>query len=254
MVIHVPPLQGLVLVYLLVFARVGSMIMLLPALGQNGIPARVRLVLALGIALCLAPNVAAQYTMTAPTSAIALGLLIGQEATCGILVGAMANIIMSSLQVAGYLIATQTGLAYAQTIDPTQGTQGAIVSSFFSMLGVTIIFATDLHHLAIHAIMGSYSLLPPGAALPTDDMAELTIRLVSGAFALGFQLAAPFLVFSFAVTIAVGMLARMMPQLQVFFITTPINILIGFMLLMLLLSSMMTMFLDYYATSMANFQ
>ena len=62
-----------------------------------------------------------------------------------------------------------------------------------------LIFATNLHHLAIGAILGSYTLIPPGAALPTGDMAELAIRLVSGAFALGFQLAAPFLVFGFAV-------------------------------------------------------
>ena len=254
MAIHIPALSGLVLVYLLVFARVGSMIMLLPAIGTNGIPSRVRLVLALAISVCLAPSVAAQYPQAAPANVMALGLLIAQEATCGILVGAMANIVMSSLQVAGYLIATQTGLAFAQTLDPTQGTQAAIVGTFFSMLGVAVVFATDLHHLAIAAILGSYKLLPPGGALPTGDMAELTVRLVSGAFALGFQLAAPFLVFSFAITIAIGALGRMMPQFQVFFIATPINIVVGFLLLMLLLSSMMTLFLDNYATTMANFQ
>jgi flagellar biosynthetic protein FliR len=159
---------------------------------------------------------------------------------------------MSALQVAGYLIATQTGLAYAQTIDPTQGQSGAIVGNFFSLLGATMIFATDLHHLAIAAIVGSYKLIPPGAALPTSDMAELTVRLVSGSFALGFQLAAPFLVFGFAVTAALGVLARLMPQLQVFFVAMPINILAGLSLLALLLGTMMTMFLSYYATSMGS--
>lgn len=253
MTIHIPPLSGIVLVYLLVFARVGAMVMLLPAIGQQTIPQRVRLILALAIAFAFAPTVAAQYPMQAPQSVMALFILVAQEVTCGILVGAMAAIIMSSLQVAGYLIATQTGLAYAQTIDPTQGQQGAIVGNFFSLLGVALIFATDLHHLAIAAIAGSYRLVPPGGPLPTDDMAELTIRLVSGAFALGFQLAAPFLVFGFATTAAIGVLARLMPQLQVFFIATPINILLGFLLLSLLLGTMMTIFLNNYATTMANF-
>ena len=253
MTIHLPALSGLVLVYLLVFARVGAMIMLLPAIGQAGIPSRVRLLLALAITVAFAPTVASNYPSTAPATTLQLGLLIIQEVTCGLLVGAMASIIMSALQVAGYVIATQTGLAYAQTIDPTQGAQGAIVGTFISMLGVTMIFATDLHHLAIGAIAGSYRLIPPGAELPTGDMAELTIRLVSGAFALGFQLSAPFLVFSFATTAAIGVLARLMPQLQVFFIATPINILTGFLLMMLVLGTMMTVFLNYYASTMGSF-
>lgn len=253
MTFHLGSLSGVVLVYLLVFARVGAMIMLLPAIGQTGIPSRVRLVLALAIAYAFAPTVAANYPQEAPQTVIALGILIAQEVTCGILVGAMASIIMSSLQVAGYIIATQTGLAYAQTIDPTQGTQGAIVGTFISMLGVTLVFATDLHHLAIGAIAGSYRLLPPGAALPTGDMAEMMVRLVSSSFALGFQLSAPFLVFSFATTAAIGVLARLMPQLQVFFIATPINILTGFLLMMLIIGTMMTVFLNEYATTMANF-
>jgi flagellar biosynthetic protein FliR len=253
MSIHLPALSGLVLVYLLVFARIGAMIMLLPAIGQAGIPSRVRLVLALAITVAFAPTVAANYPATAPDTPLALGILIVQEVTCGLLVGAMASITMSALQVAGYVIATQTGLAYAQTIDPTQGTQGAIVGNFISMLGVTLIFATDLHHLAIGAIAGSYRLIPPGAELPSGDMAEFAIRLVSGAFALGFQLSAPFLVFSFATTAAFGVLARLMPQLQVFFLATPVNILTGFLLMMLIIGTMMTVFLNYYTTTMGSF-
>ena len=120
MTIHLPALSGIVLTYLLVFSRVGSMVMLLPALGEMGVPSRVRLVLALAIAFALTPQVQANYPAVVPQSTVALVILIAQEVTAGVLVGAMARIIMSALQVAGYLIATQTGLAYAQTIDPTR--------------------------------------------------------------------------------------------------------------------------------------
>jgi flagellar biosynthetic protein FliR len=251
--IHLPALSGIILTYLLVFARTGSMIMLLPALGQGGIPAQVRLVLALAITVAMAPTVQGAYPAAAPATVLQLGLLIAQEVTCGILVGGMSQLIMSSLQTAGYLIATQTGLAYAQTIDPTQHEQGAAIGNFFSLLGAVLIFSTDLHHLAIGAIAGSYKMLPPGAALPTGDMAELTIRIVSASFVLGFQLAAPFLVFGFALYAALGILARLMPQLQVFFVAMPINIMFGFVLLALLLGSMMTLFLNFYASQMAVF-
>jgi flagellar biosynthetic protein FliR len=251
--IHLADLSGMVLVYLLVFARTGAMIMLLPAIGDVGVPTRVRLSLAIAVSLAFAPAVAHTYTATAPQSEVALGLLVGQEVIAGVLVGTMARIIVSALSTAGYLIATQTGLAYAQSVDPSMGEQGAVVGNFFTLLGTVLIFATNAHHLAIGAISGSYTLLPPGAALPTGDMAELTLKLVTGSFMLGIQLAAPFLVFGFAVNAATGLLARMMPQLQIFFIAMPINILAGFLLMMLLLGSMMTVFLTYYGTEMSKF-
>src|SRR6201992_2656651 len=251
--ISLPALSGICLPYLLVFARVGAMVMLLPAIGDMGVPSRVRLVLALAISFVLTPTVASAYAAEAPQTLVGLVILILQEVTAGVLVGAMARIIMSALSVAGFLIATQTGLAYAQTIDPTQNTQGAVLGNFLTLLGTTMIFLTNLHHLALGAIAGSYRMIPPGAHLPTDDMAQLVINLTSSSFALGFQLAAPFLVFGFAVYAGLGVLARLMPQLQIFFLAGPLNIMSGFVILLALIGSLMTVFLNYYTNSMAVF-
>ena len=243
MTIHLPALSGIVLTYLLVFARVGSMVMLLPAIGEMGVPSRVRLVLALAISFALTPQVQSNYPGVTPQTSMALIVLVG----------AMARIIMSALQVAGYLIASQIGLSYAQTLDPTQNTQGAVVGNFMMLLGTTLIFLTNLHHLAIGAIAGSYRMLPPGGHLPTGDMAQLVIQLTSSSFALGFQLAAPFLVFGFALYAGLGVLARLMPQLQIFFVAVPLNIMCGFVIMLALIGSLMTVFLTYYANSMATF-
>ncbi len=230
------------------------MVMLLPGIGGGaGVPPRVRLLLALAISLALTPELAHLYPVQAPANMFALGVTVGQEVVAGLLVGAMAQIIMSALTVAGSLIATQIGLSYAQQLDPAMGEQNAVVGNFFTLLGVVLIFATNLHHLAIGAIQGSYTLLPPGAPLPTGDMAELTVRLVSGSFLLGVQLAAPFLILGFAVNASMGLLARMMPQLQVFFIAAPINIISGFLLMALIISAMMTLFLNYFAMQMGHF-
>ncbi len=253
MTIHLPALSGLILTYMLVFARVGSMVMLLPAIGEMGVPSRVRLVLALAISFALTPQVQANYPASEPATFLQLALLVMQEVVAGILVGAMARIIMSALQVAGFLIATQTGLAYATTVDPTQNTQGAVVGNFLTLLGTTLVFLTNLHHLAIGAIAGSYKLIPPGGHLPTADMAQLVIGLTSSSFALGFQLAAPFLVFSFAVYCGLGVLARLMPQLQIFFVAVPINIMCGFVILLAVVGTLMSVFLNFYAAQMAVF-
>ena len=139
MTIHLADLSGMVLVYLLVFARTGAMIMLLPAIGDVGVPTRVRLSLAIAVSLAFAPAVAHTYTATAPQSEVALGLIVGQEVIAGVLVGTMARIIVSALSTAGYLIATQTGLAYAQSVDPSMGEQGAVVGNFFTLLGTVLI-------------------------------------------------------------------------------------------------------------------
>ena len=253
MTVHLPALSGLILTYALVFARVGSMVMLLPAIGEMGVPARVRLVLAVAISFALTPQVQSNYPAAEPGTFLELALLVMQEVVAGILVGAMARIIMSALQVAGFLIATQTGLAYAQTVDPTQNTQGAVLGNFLTLLGTTMVFLTNLHHLAIGAIAGSYRMIPPGGRLPTEDMAQLVIGLVSSSFALGFQLAAPFLVFSFAVYCGLGVLAKLMPQLQVFFVAVPINIMCGFVILLAVVGTLMSVFLNYYAAQMAVF-
>lgn len=253
MTFHLPELSGAILTYLLVFSRVGAMVMLLPAIGEMGVPSRVRLVLALAIAFALTPQVQGLYPAVSPESTMALTIMIAQEVTAGVLVGAMARIIMSALQVAGFLIATQTGLAYAQTVDPTQNTQGAVLGNFLTLLGTTMVFLTNLHHLAIGAIAGSYRMIPPGGRLPTEDMAQLVIGLVSSSFALGFQLAAPFLVFSFAVYCGLGVLAKLMPQLQVFFVAVPINIMCGFVILLAVVGTLMSVFLNYYAAQMAVF-
>jgi flagellar biosynthesis protein FliR len=254
MTITLPALSGAVLVYLLVFARTGAMLMLLPPIGDTNVPGRVRLILALAMTIALAPTVSASYPQTAPQTMAALVVLIAQEVTIGILVGTLARIIMSAITIAGSLIAMQTGLSYAEALDPTShGQQGAVVGNFISMLAVVLIFAANLHHLAIGAVAGSYHLIPPGTSLPTGDMAELAIQIVSGAFALGFQLAAPFLVFGFAVNAGFGVLARMMPQLQVFFVAAPVSIMVGFVVMTLLIGTMMTIFLTYYATQMGTF-
>jgi len=252
MIIILPELKGVVLVFLLTFARVGAMIMLLPVIGDAGVPPRVRLAFALAVSAALT-SVTAQYYPSISPPPLALTVMIAKETTAGVLVGTMARLIMSALETAGFLIAAQSGLAFAQTFDPGQGTQGAMVSTFLSLFGALLVFESGLHHLAISAIAGSYTLLPPDGVLPTADMAEMTLRLVGGAFALGLQLAAPFLVFGFLIYATLGVLSRLMPQLQIFFLAMPLNILVGFVLLMLFIGVMMSNFLDFYAEQMRLF-
>jgi flagellar biosynthesis protein FliR len=249
MTVILPQLQGIVLVYLLTFSRAGAMIMLMPVIGDAGVPVRVRLAFALAVSAALVSVTARYYPTTTPPP-MELAALIAREATAGVLVGTMARLIMSALETAGSLIAIQTGLAFATTFDPGQGTQTAMISTFLSLIGALLVFESGLHHLAIGAIAGSYTLLPPNQAFPAGDMAEMTLGLVANSFALGLQLSAPFLVFGLLIYATLGVLSRLMPQLQIFFLAMPINILTGFVLLMLFIGVIMTTFLDFFAGQM----
>ena len=120
-----------------------------------------------------------------------------------------------------------------------------IVGNFLTLLGITLFFATDMHHLVIAALNDSYKLFEPGELPTTGDAAALITKTVAGAFRIGIQLSAPFIVFGLPFNIGLGILARLMPQMQGFFVGLPLSILIGLLFLLLLLGAMMSFFLEY---------
>src|SRR5437879_4664417 len=163
----------------------------------------------------------------------------------GAMLGLTARLTLSALQVAGSIVAQQLGLGFVTAVDPTQGQQGIIVGNFLTMLGITVLFATNLHYLVIAALNDSYALFRPGEVPFAGDMAALVTGTAAGAFRIGVQLSAPFLVFGPLFTLGLGVLSRLMPQMQVFFVGMPASILIGFLVLLLVIGAMISLFHDY---------
>ena len=252
-----PPLsQALpqdILIYALVFARVGAMVMTLPALGEAMIPPRVRLMLALALTILLEPVVAGTYPANAAATPLMLVGMLTLETIIGLAIGLLLRIIMTAVGTAGNVIAMQSGLAFAQTFDPSAQTQSALVSTFLSLLALVLVFAANLHHLLIAGIEQSFTLFPPGKMFPTGDFAKLAVETVSEAFTLGVQMASPFLVFGLILYAGAGVVARLMPQVQIFFLAMPLNILAGFVLLALTMSAMMLWFMDAFAAKVHLF-
>lgn len=238
--------------FLLVFARLGAMIMVLPALGESSIPRRVRLALALSVTLAIYAIVKAGLPAL-PVAPIGLFLALVGEIIIGVFIGASARLIMSGLHVAGTVIAFQSGLAAAQNFDPTQGSQSAIVATFMILLGVVAVFAFDIHHLMLWAMRDSYTLFPAGVIVPAGDFAALAVTAVSKAFLLGIQIASPFLVYGLVFNIGLGILSRLMPQLHVFFVAMPLNIILAFTILMFVIGAAITWFIEYFEDSISPF-
>lgn len=231
--------------FMLVFARIGAMVMLLPGFGEANIPVRVRLGIALALTLILLPLHRNAYTVSM-TSIAPLLVLMVQEIIIGVVLGATARVTLSALAVAGSVIAQQLGLGFVTTIDPTQGQQGALIGNFLTMLGLTLLFATDMHHLVIAALSESYNAFSPGELMSSGDVAALATKAFATAFKIGIQLSAPFIVFGLVFNLGLGVLARLMPQMQVFFVGVPLSILGGFLILAAIIATMMGTYLDYF--------
>jgi flagellar biosynthetic protein FliR len=245
MQIDISFLPGLAAAFLLIFARLGTMVMLLPGVGERSVPMRLRLVAALLLTTMFFPLHRNAFDVDLRSFGPVL-LLLGQEIMIGAVLGMTARLALSALQVAGTIVANQLGLGFVTAVDPTQNQQGVILGNFFTMLGVTLLFATDLHHVMIAALNDSYTLFRPGEVPLAGDIAALTTQTVAAAFKIGVQLSAPFIVFGLLFNFGLGVLSRLMPQMQVFFVGLPLSILVGLIVLLLVVSTMMGGFLSYF--------
>ena len=243
--VDISVLPALAATFMLVFARIGAMVMLLPGFGETNIPTRIKLSIALLLTLIILPLHRSAYHVDM-SSLTPLLVLMLHEIVVGIVLGATARVTLAALQVAGSVIAQQLGLGFVTAIDPTQGQQGLLIGNFLTILGLTLLFATDSHHLVIAALNESYRIFSPGEIFPSGDVAALATRAFAAAFKIGMQLSAPFLVFGLVFNIGLGILARLMPQMQVYFVGVPLSIVAGFLILGLVISALMGSFLDYF--------
>ena len=229
----------------MIFARIGAVLLMLPGVGESYVPPRIRLSLALVVSLALWPVVSGNLPALPETLGGMAGWII-REVLVGLAIGAMLRIFLTALATAGEVVALQTTLAFAQTANPTQASPGSTISAFLMLLGTTLIFATNTHHLFIAGLVGSYELIAPARPLVTGDFATLAVRTLADAFALGVQLAAPVLVFAIIFNLASGLIGRVMPAFQVYFAAAPLSIILGLSVFALSLGVMGTVFIDHY--------
>jgi flagellar biosynthetic protein FliR len=229
----------------LVFCRVGALIMLLPGIGEASVPPRIRLSLALILSLAFYPILRAGLPAV-PGTVGGMGAQVGIEVMIGLAIGSLLRFFVAALALAGETISLQTTLAFAQTANPMEAQPSTSVATFLTLLGLTLVFATDLHQMFIAAIVRSYALFPAGRGVSVNDFGQLAIQTMGGTFALGIQLAAPVIVFSLVFNIAAGFIGRAMPQFQIFFVATPLSVLLGLSILALSLGVLGLVWVDRF--------
>ena len=221
------------------------MVMLMPGIGETVVPPRIRLSFAVLMAMLLGPLVA-KTVHTVPSGVGALGGAVLHEVLIGLMIGAVLKMFVSALTTAGEIISMQTTLSFAQTVNPAGAPSSTAVATFLSMLGLTLIMVTGLHRLFIGAIVHSYDIFPFSRAVPVNDAATLAVRTLADSFSLGIQLSAPILVFSIVFNLATGLVGRVMPSFQIFFVTSPLSVILGLSLLGLSLGGIAMVWSDRY--------
>jgi flagellar biosynthetic protein FliR len=236
----------------LVFARVGTAFITLPSIGETFLNPRARLGIALMISVLVTPVLLPLLPEMPPRLGDMALLLLG-EIIYGIFIGGVARILFIALSTAGMIWSFLSGLASALLFNPLMGDQSALQSVFFTLLGLALIFATNVHHLLIRTVVESYMLFEPGQAPMVGDMADVIARTVADSFKLGLQLVAPLIVVALMFYALLGLLARLMPQMQVFFVAMPLQILIGTAMMFIVIGGMMLWFLQQYREMLGMF-
>lgn len=218
------------LVFVLVLVRVSSIIATAPVLGSNSMPVQVRVVLALVLALIIQPFTP---TLTVyPDRPSEYLLLIAGELLIGLVLGMIGQMLFAAVEFAGTVVGFQMGLSMAYIFDPQSQEQVSLVGQFKRIFAALIFVAMDGHVIVVQTIVRSYELLPPGGASFSGPLTQEMIRLSSGVFTLGFQLGAPLITALFLANLTMALLARSVPQIQIFIVGFPLTLLLGFVMLM----------------------
>ncbi|MEG0259002.1 MAG: flagellar biosynthetic protein FliR [Lysinibacillus sp.] len=224
-------------VFLLVLVRVTAFFVTAPLLSYRTIPVQVRITLAFVLAWMM------YYTIDVEPFVLngEYILLVLKEALIGVLLGLIGYIIMSAIQIAGSFIDFQMGFAIANIIDPQTGAQSPLIGQFFNTLSLLLLLAIDGHHLILDGIYYSYQFLPMDQGFPNfqnEAYMDFIITTFTAVFAIAFQMAAPVVATLFLVDLALGIIAKTVPQMNIFVVGFPIKIGVSFLVLFTMMAVM----------------
>lgn len=235
-------LSGDVFTFAMVFCRFGGILMMMPGLGELVIPARIRLLFALAVTLIATPLVSAQIPAL-PNSVLRLFMLLGAELLIGLFLGLLTRVTVTALSTAGYVISNVIGLSNIFVQSAATREQGSIISSLLGNGAILLILITDAHQMLFRAAFDSYTIFGPGQFPLAGDLSAAMTREVATSFKVAIELSLPFIVVGVVFQSALGVLTRLVPNLPIYFVTQPIQIVGGMLILAITLPALMMLFL-----------
>jgi flagellar biosynthetic protein FliR len=215
--------------------------------GGKAVPMKAKSGMAFVMALLIFPIIR-QTLPELPTDSISLVILIIRETLIGVTLGILSQSIFAAVEFCGQLVGIQIGFSMVSLFDPTMGGQISVIAVFQSMLATLLFMTLGVHHFFIRAIVESYQLLPLGGWHMSGPLLQFMTSVMTGMFVLAMKLAAPVMVAILATTVVLAIMSRIFPQMNVFIISMPLNIGIGF----LIIGTSLTIFLHTIETSFGN--
>lgn len=216
-----------VLAFVLVVARLSGLFLLAPVFSSKQIPGRIKLMSLLVLALSMMPIVAQDVPSQIPSN-IDLAMLLVKETVIGLALGFSVSIVFTAVQVAASLIDTSLGFSMANVIDPSSGSQGALLGSFYSIVATLSFLAVNGHHWLLIGFTRSFTIISVNEFPRFDRMLDNATGIFAQLFAMAFQIAAPVLITLLLVDVVLGIVSRVVPQMNVFFVGIPLKIGVGF--------------------------
>jgi flagellar biosynthetic protein FliR len=229
--------------FMLVFFRMTGIFIFAPMFGSSVLPMRAKVLLALVLAFCVYPIVPPQVPVTLSLGTIAFA--VGSEILIGLIIGYGASLPLVAMQIGGQTMGHQLGLGLAQVFNPEFDEQTEVLSQFLFISSLAVFLLLDGHHAMLGALVHSYQSVPLGGYVPDGSLIMLITGMLGSAYELGLRVAAPLLCIIFLETIAMGFIARTVPQLNILSLGFPLRIIVGMFLLVGLAATMFTAFGDH---------
>ncbi len=250
-------LLGDLIGFFLIAARLGGLFFFMPGFSELSVPFRIKILFVLSTALVFTPLLSVHMPAWPSHSFIFLTLIF-TEVFIGYLAALSLKIIFTALDVAGSLMGYQIGIANAFASSPASAQQSALPGVFLTLVATVFVLGLDLHHAVIRSFIESYESFKPAdtkALLPlTGDILELGLGIISVSFQLGLQLASPIIVTGLFLFAAAGIVNRLIPQIQIFFVTQPLQILLGLGIFFLTLPKIIQVFAEAVFDSIGFFK
>jgi flagellar biosynthetic protein FliR len=224
--ISLPQLQ----LFFLVFIRVGAILMFMPVFDSRAIPLFFKVALAFATSIVLFPMLALD-PLPMVSNVFLLVVRVTGEILIGLVIGFAVKLIFAGIQLAGQLAGYQMGMALANVMDPSDSQQVPLLAQFTNLMGLLIFIAINAHYWFIKAIKHSFELVPPLNASFNGSLLEHLIRMSGNMFVIGIQVGAPVIAALLLTSVAFGLIARTVPQMNVFIVAMPLKIGVGLLFL-----------------------
>lgn len=229
-------IQGIILIkmqtFILILVRVTSLFMVSPIFGKRNLPSIFKIGFSCMIAVILVNivNIPASVNLN---SMYDFTLVVLKEFIVGVILGYISFLIFTSIYLAGQLIDTQIGFGIVSVIDPLTNIQVPLTANFYYALAMVIFFTINGHHMLIEALAKSFDIIPIGTAVLSNTIIPQMVKILEYMFIIGFKISVPIIAAILLTDVVLGILARTMPQMNVFMVGLPLKIIVGLIVIMI---------------------